>query len=53
MQLAPSVSIPYNAGYLAAARLPIRHYPHRNPVQLERHCMLWAQMMADKDNRSN
>ncbi|TLD70092.1 hypothetical protein FEM03_14540 [Phragmitibacter flavus] len=53
MHWPPSVSFPYNAGYLAAERLPIRHYAHRDPVQLERRCFLRAMMMADQDNRSN
>ena len=53
MQWPTSVSFPYNAGYLARERLPIRHYPHRDPVQLERRCRLRAIMMADKENRSH
>ena len=48
-----TVSFPFNAGYVARERLPIRHYPHRDPVQLERRCRLRAIMMADKENRSN
>jgi Glycosyl transferase family 2 len=53
MQWPTSVSFPFNAGYVARERLPIRHYPHRDPVQLERRCRLRAVMMADKENRSN
>ncbi len=53
MQWPPTVSFPFNAGYVAAERLPIRHYPHRDPVQLERRCRLRAVMMADKENRQN
>ena len=53
MQWPPTVSFPYNAGYVARQRLPIRHYPHRDPVQLERRCRLRAIMMADAENRSN
>lgn len=53
MQWPPSVSFPYNAGYIAVERLPIRHYPHRDPLQMERRCRLRAIMMADKENRSN
>ena len=49
MRWPPTVSFPYNAGYRARARLPIRHYPHRDPVQLERRCRLRAAMMADED----
>jgi hypothetical protein len=53
MQWPPTVSFPFNAGYVARERLPIRHYPHRDPVQLERRCRLRALMMADKKNRQN
>jgi glycosyltransferase involved in cell wall biosynthesis len=48
-----AVSFPYNAGFVARERLPIRHYPHRDPAQLERRCRLRAVMMADKENRSH
>jgi glycosyltransferase involved in cell wall biosynthesis len=53
MQWPSTVSFPFNAGFVARARLPIRHYPHRDPVQLERRCRLRAIMMADRENRSN
>lgn len=53
MRWPPTVSFPFNAGYLAEPRLPIRHYPHRDPAQLERRCRLRAVMMADQENRSN
>lgn len=53
MRWPETVSFPFNAGYVAQARLPIRHYPHRDPAQLMRRCRLRAVMMADKDNRSN
>lgn len=53
MRWPPTVSFPFNAGYVARARLPIRHYPHRDPVQLERRCRLRAVMMADRENRAN
>ena len=49
----PSVSFPFNAGYVARERLPIRHYPHRDPEQLKRRCRLRAIMMADTENRAN
>lgn len=39
-----TASFPYNAGFLARARLPIRHYPHRDPAQLERRVRLRAFM---------
>ncbi|MBA3832902.1 MAG: glycosyltransferase family 2 protein [Chthoniobacterales bacterium] len=48
-----TVSFPFNAGYVARERLPIRHYPHRDPVQLERRCRLRKIMMADPGNRRN
>jgi glycosyltransferase involved in cell wall biosynthesis len=53
MQWPPTVSFPFNAGFVARERLPIRHYPHRDPVQLERRCRLRAIMMADKENRAH
>ena len=53
MQWAETVSFPFNAGYVARERLHIRHYPQRDPVQLERRCRLRAIMMADKQNRIN
>jgi hypothetical protein len=53
MQWPPTVSFPFNAGFVARERLPIRHYPHRDPVQLENRCRLRAIMMADEENRSN
>jgi glycosyltransferase involved in cell wall biosynthesis len=53
MKWPPSVSFPFNAGYVASERLPIRHYPHRDPVQLQRRCRLRAIMMADRENRAN
>ena len=39
-------SQPYNAGYLASERLPIRHYPHRDPEQLRRRSRLRAYMIG-------
>ncbi|MEI9962768.1 MAG: glycosyltransferase family 2 protein [Limisphaerales bacterium] len=53
MQWPPTVSFPFNAGFVARERLPIRHYPHRDSVQLARRSKLRAFMMADKENRSN
>jgi len=47
MKWPAAVSFPYNAGFLARARLPIRHYPHRDPVQLKRRCLLRAIMHED------
>jgi glycosyltransferase involved in cell wall biosynthesis len=53
MQWPQTVSFPYNAGYVARERLPIRHYPHRDPAQLHRRCRLRALMLADPHNRSH
>ena len=53
MRWPPTVSFPFNAGFRARARLPIRHYPHRDPIQLEHRCRLRAAMMEDAENRSN
>jgi hypothetical protein len=53
MQWPPSVSFPFNAGFVARERLPIRHYPHRDPVQLQKRCKLRAIIMGDAENRSN
>jgi glycosyltransferase involved in cell wall biosynthesis len=46
-------SFPINAGFVARERLPIRHYPHRDPIQLARRYRLRAIMMADQTNRQN
>lgn len=51
MRWPPTVSFPYNAGFVARERIPIRHYPHRDPLQLERRCRLRAIMMSDLENR--
>jgi len=53
MQWPISHSFPCNAGFQARERLPIRHYPHRDPVQLNRRCRLRAIMMADKEARAH
>ena len=42
MRWPPTASFPYNAGFVARERLPIRHYPHRDPLQLDRRCRLRA-----------
>ena len=31
-----NASFPFNAGFVARERIPIRHYPHRDPRQMER-----------------
>lgn len=47
MRWPAAASFPYNAGFLARERLPIRHYPHRDPAQLDRRCRLRAFMRED------
>ena len=47
MRWPSTVSFPYNSGFVARERLPIRHYPHRDPVQLDRRCRLRALMRED------
>lgn len=37
---------PFNAGIIARERMPIRHYPHRDPLQMERRFQLRAAIMA-------
>ena len=31
----PDCAFPFNAGYVARRRIPMRHYPHRDPLQLQ------------------
>ena len=52
MQWPACASFPHNAGYIARERLPIRHYPHRDPLQLQRRCRLRAMMVGPLDNPS-
>ena len=40
-----SRSFPFNAGYVARERIPIRHYPHRDPQQMIKRYQLRAAMM--------
>ena len=40
MQWPPSAAYPYNMGYVAAARIPVRHYPCRDPLQVQRRWLL-------------
>jgi hypothetical protein len=47
MQWPPFVAYPYNAGFVARARIPIRHYPHRDPLQLARRWVL-RKTLADQ-----
>ena len=39
MQWPPHIAYPYNMGFVAPVRIPVRHYPHRDPLQL---CKRWA-----------
>jgi hypothetical protein len=36
---------PFHAGYVAQQRIPIRHYPHRDPAQMQKRYRLRATMM--------
>jgi glycosyltransferase involved in cell wall biosynthesis len=47
MQWPPTVSFPFNSGFVARERLPIRHYPHRDPAQLARRCRLRFVMLQE------
>lgn len=53
MRWAINCSFPINAGFVARERLPIRHYPHRDPLQLKRRYILRSIMMADKINQKS
>ena len=44
MRWPSAASFPRNAGYIARKRIPIRHYPHRDPVQLEKRMRIRARM---------
>ena len=37
-------SFPYHAGLIAKERIPIRHYPHRDPIQMKARFHLRAEM---------
>jgi hypothetical protein len=39
-------SVPFNAGLVARERIPIRHYPHRDPLQMQARFNLRAKMMG-------
>lgn len=47
MQWPTTHSFPVNAGFVARERLPIRHYPHRDPEQLRRRARLRSIMIAN------
>lgn len=44
MEWTPDCAFPYNAGFVARQRIPICHYPHRDPLQLQRRCALRSVM---------
>jgi glycosyltransferase involved in cell wall biosynthesis len=50
MQWPETISYPYNAGFVARERLPIRHYRFRDPLQMEHSTRLRAAMLSDKEN---
>ena len=43
-----TASFPYHAGFVARERIPIRHYPHRDPLQMEARFRLRNHMMSLK-----
>jgi hypothetical protein len=45
IQWSEKQSFPFNAGFVSKQRIPIRHYPHRDPAQLQRRYRLRASMM--------
>jgi hypothetical protein len=45
MKWPPPRPFPFNAGYAARERIPIRHYPHRDPEQMKKRYRLRAAMM--------
>lgn len=48
MQWPETTSFPFNAGFVARERIPIRHYPHRDPDQMARRYRLRSAMMQFK-----
>lgn len=48
MQWPSTTHWPYNAGLLAYERIPVLHYPHRDPIQLTRRFALRAAMKERK-----
>lgn len=44
----PNRSCPFSAGLIAENRLPIRHYPNRDPEQMKRRCALRMATMAEE-----
>ncbi len=50
MQWPPHVAYPYNAGFFARARIPVRHYPQRDPAQLKRRWALRSILASRADS---
>lgn len=48
MRWPQDASFPFNAGFVSRQRIPIRHYPHRDPRQMEKRFRLRAAMMKLK-----
>lgn len=48
MQWPANAAFPFNAGFVARERIPIRHYPHRDPQQMIQRYRLRAAMMSLK-----
>jgi glycosyltransferase involved in cell wall biosynthesis len=48
MKWPETAAFPFNCGYVAGERIPIRHYPHRDPLQMEKRYRLRAAMAALK-----
>jgi hypothetical protein len=46
MQWTSVISFPFNAGFVSTNRIPIRHYPHRDALQMETRFRLRAKMMT-------
>lgn len=44
MQWGPYCALPWNVGYPARARVPILHYPHRDPLQMAKRFALRREM---------
>jgi hypothetical protein len=42
----PDCAFPFNAGYTARRRIPMRHYPHRDPLQLQQR-IDWRQRLLE------
>lgn len=42
-------AFPFNAGFVARERIPIRHYPHRDPWQMQKRYRLRAAMFGLKE----